>query len=248
MSTTQSMEESQGSVVGDGLSAAAGRWSFAGSTAEHFDSHVERSVPRYREGHQLVVELSDYFVLPGTTVLEIGCSTAALTEKIARQHSDRGVSFVGIDVEADMIATARERCAGLQGVELLVEDAVSYDPGAALDFVVAYYTIQFIAPRDRQRVIDAVFANLSWGGAFVMFEKVRAPDARFQDIMTQLYTDYKLTNGYSPDEVIGKTRSLKGVLEPFSSAGNLELLARAGFKDVMTIMKTVSFEGFLAIK
>ena len=45
-----------------------------------------------------------------------------------------------------------------------------------------------------------------------------------------------------------KSRSLKGVMEPFSTQGNLDMLKRAGFQDVMTIQKYVCFEGFLAIK
>jgi tRNA (cmo5U34)-methyltransferase len=49
-------------------------------------------------------------------------------------------------------------------------------------------------------------------------------------------------------EVLGKQRSLKGVLEPFSTQGNIDLLKRAGFVDIMTIMKSICFEGFLAIK
>jgi hypothetical protein len=44
------------------------------------------------------------------------------------------------------------------------------------------------------------------------------------------------------------TSSLKGVLEPFSTDANYGLLRRAGFVDVMTIMKYLCFEGFLAIK
>jgi tRNA (cmo5U34)-methyltransferase len=77
---------------------------------------------------------------------------------------------------------------------------------------------------------------------------VRTPDARFQDIATSLYNDYKLSRGYTGDEIVAKSRSLKGVLEPFSTEGNLGLLARAGFEDVMTVLKYVNFEGFLAIK
>jgi len=86
------------------------------------------------------------------------------------------------------------------------------------------------------------------GGAFILFEKVRAPDARFQDIMQTLYTDYKLEQNYTPEEIISKTRSLKGILEPFSTQGNLDLLKRAGFVDVMSVYKYICFEGFIAIK
>ncbi len=81
-----------------------------------------------------------------------------------------------------------------------------------------------------------------------MFEKVRAPDARFQDLASIMYTDYKLDQGYNGEEIVAKTRSLKGVLEPFSTQGNVDLMQRAGFVDIMSLMKWVSFEGFLAIK
>ena len=97
-------------------------------------------------------------------------------------------------------------------------------------------------------MFDRIFNALNWGGGFLLFEKVRAPDARFQDMMSAIYTDYKLDNGYNSEEIIAKSRSLKGVLEPFSTQGNLDLLKRAGFVDIMTIMKFISFEGFLAIK
>lgn len=235
-------------AVGDGIEASTGRWSFGGRTSENFDAHVERSVPGYHEGHDLVAELSDYFLGPGSVALEIGCSTGALTEKLATRHADSGASFVAIDVEPGMVEAAQRRCADLEHVEVEVGDAVTRELEPELDFVVAYYTIQFIPPKHRQRVIDAVFGSLAWGGALVMFEKVRAPDARFQDIMAQLYTDYKIENGYSPSEITSKTRSLRGVLEPFSTRGNVEMLQRAGFEDVMTVMKSVCFEGFLAVK
>ena len=64
-----------------------------------------------------------------------------------------------------------------------------------------------------------------------------------------MYTyDYKLSQGYDAEEIVSKARSLKSVLEPFSTQGNLDLLDRAGFKDVTTIMKYICFEGFVAIK
>ena len=81
-----------------------------------------------------------------------------------------------------------------------------------------------------------------------MFEKVRAPDARFQDYMSQLYMEFKLKNKFTPDNIIAKQRSLKNILEPFSTNANIDMLKRAGFSDVMSIYKFICFEGFLAIK
>ena len=49
-------------------------------------------------------------------------------------------------------------------------------------------------------------------------------------------------------KIINKSRSLKGVMEPFSTKGNMDMLKRAGFKDILTVFKYGFFEGFLAIK
>ena len=67
-------------------------------------------------------------------------------------------------------------------------------------------------------------------------------------MMGLIYNDFKLDNNFSPSEIIAKSRSLKGVLEPFSSKANIDLLKRAGFKDITTVFKFICFEGFLAIK
>ena len=56
-----------------------------------------------------------------------------------------------------------------------------------------------------------------------MVEKVRETDARFQDIISQVYLEYKLSKGYNANEILNKSRS-KGVLEPFSSNANLQML------------------------
>jgi tRNA (cmo5U34)-methyltransferase len=235
------------SKLGDGLKAGNANWSFSGDVAENFDRHVSRSVPLYHEGHELIANISDYFVHDDSVCYELGCSTGALTTKLAERHKSKAnARFIGIDREEDMIAVAKGTSQD-EKVEFICDDILQYEMGKA-DLVVAYYTIQFVRPKQRQILFDRIYEALNWGGAFLLFEKVRASDARFQDIMTGLYSDYKIEKGYSSEEILGKTRSLKGILEPFSTEGNLDLMKRAGFVDIMSVMKYVCFEGFLAIK
>jgi len=247
--STQFLDELQMSTVGDGLSAGNANWKFSSQVSENFDLHARKSIPEYTKGHRLIRNLSDFFIGSNSICYEIGCSTGTLTYELSRQSINKtGARFIGIDIEKEMIQAATEKkdpCT--KNVEFIHDDILqfSFEPA---DLIVAYYTVQFIRPSERQKLIAKLYDSLEWGGALIMFEKVRGPDARFQDILTRLYDDYKLEQGYTAEEIISKSRSLKGVLEPFSTQGNIDLLKRAGFVDIMTVMKHLCFEGFLAIK
>ena len=186
--------------------------------------------------------------MPDSLCYELGVSTGELIRKLALHNGSKpDIQWIGLDIESAMITKAQEHCAEVSNILLQREDIRLCDFEKS-DFIVAYYCIQFIPARYRQDLFDKIYQSLNWGGALVLFEKVRAPDARFQDMQTALYNEFKLASGFSADEIIDKALSLKGVLEPFSTEGNLGLLRRAGFEDIMTVMKNICFEGFLAIK
>ena len=241
------MSKLQVKSAGDNIDADNASWSFSGNVAEKFSDHVSKSVPFYQEGHELVCKLSDFFLKNDSICYELGVSTASLLNKLSNRHPNKNVKSVGIDIEPSMIKQAKKEISNTKNIKLIADDINLY-PYEKSDFIVSYYTIQFIPPHLRQELINKIYESLNWGGAFIMFEKVRASDARFQDYISAMYTDYKLEQNYTPDEIIVKGRSLKGVLEPFSTQGNLDLLKRAGFEDMMSVMKWNCFEGFLAIK
>ncbi|MBU3056543.1 methyltransferase domain-containing protein [Pseudomonas indica] len=232
--------------VGDGIEVENAAWSFGGSTPSMFDEHVRRSIPDYELAHEIALDLSDFFVRKNSFCYELGSSTGTLTRKLSARHNGYG-NWVGIDIEEAMIQQANMQKPTMDNLSFELADITNY-PFKPADFIVAFYTIQFIKPQHRQELMNKIYTSLNWGGCFLMFEKVRAPDARFQDITTALYTEFKLRNGYHPSEIISKSKSLKGILEPFSSNGNLDMLRRAGFVDIMTVYKRINFEGFFCIK
>jgi tRNA (cmo5U34)-methyltransferase len=234
------------SKIGDDIEAKSTNWKFNGDMVEHFSTHIAKSVPLYHQGHELIENLSDYFVKDDSICYELGSSTGELLYNIATRHESKKANFVGIEIEEDMVKKANQNHKH-PNLSFICEDINNFNWKSS-DFMLSYYTIQFIHPKLRQTLIDAIYQNLNWGGAFIMYEKVRANDARFQDIITNLYIEFKQKNGYSAEEILAKSQSLKGVLEPFSTQGNLDMLKRAGFVDIITIQKYMNFEGFLAIK
>lgn len=242
------MKKEKKMKVGQDISTQRANWNFSANIADNFDEHVKKSVPLYAEGHELVCSLSDFFCHGESVCYELGVSTGGLIKKLAVYNKHKpGVKWIGIDSEQLMIDKAEENCKGIANIELACGDVLLHDYQKS-DFIVAYYTAQFVPPRLRQELFNKIYQSLNWGGGFVLFEKVRGCDARFQDMMTSIYTDFKLHNGFSSEEIVNKSQSLRGVLEPFSTLGNLGLLQRAGFVDIMSVMKYVCFEGFLAIK
>jgi len=222
-------------------------WSFD-EVAEQFEEHIEQSVPNYRAGHDLICRFSDYFLRNDSQVYEVGSSTGALARRFLEWNEQRAdLHYTGLEISPKMVDFAKSKSAGGKRMNLLCEDITTFELEPC-SLVISYYTFQFIHPAYRQAVFNKIYEALEWGGALLVFEKVRGPDARFQDYMNQIYSDLKQEAGFSEVEIINKAQSLKGVLEPFSSAGNLGLMQRAGFRDIMSIYKWVCFEGWLAIK
>ncbi len=234
--------------VGQSITAENANWTFGDKVPDTFVDHIKQSVPLYEMGHELICQVSDFFIRNDSLCYEIGTSTGELVRKLAEHNKHKAETrWIGIDVEPAMVKVAEAHCADIPNITIMHDDARHMEMEKA-DLIVSYYTMQFVPPRYRQELFNKIYQTLNWGGAFVMFEKVRAPDARFQDIMTQLYNEFKIRNGFSGEEIVEKSRSLKSVLEPFSTQGNLDLLGRAGFKDVTSIQKYICFEGFLAVK
>lgn len=227
------------------ITAGNASWSFDVSPVE-FDQHIEKSVPYYSEGHDLVTQISDFFVPENAIIYDIGTTTGTLVNKILARHPDKNIHVTGIDVVPAMIEHASKQTSDPRAT-FACANALEYEFEKS-HLIILYYTLQFIHPSVRIDLLKKIYERLHWGGGLLLFEKVRAPDARFQDYMSQLYTEFKLTNGFNSAQIIDKQRSLKGILEPFSAFGNLTLLQEAGFVDIMSVFKWISFEGWLAIK
>jgi tRNA (cmo5U34)-methyltransferase len=232
--------------VGDGIRAAPGAWTFGDGVAASFDAHVTRSVPFYRETHRLIEHLSDDLLAPGSRVYDLGCSTGLLTHRLATRHATRAVEVVGVDCEPEMVARARCRCASCPSVTIVEADVAAFELLPA-DLVVAHYTLQFVSPPVRAGTVERIASALDPGGALLLFEKVRAPDARLDALMTARYHDWKRAQGYRDSEIAAKALSLEGVLEPFTSAMNLEMLTAAGFDRVLPLFRWLNWEGVLAV-
>ena len=233
--------------VGSNIKVRNASWSFDKGIFKKFDQHINKSIPLYKWSHDIGLDVSDFFLPNGNTFYDLGCSTGSFVKSLSIRHSNKNIKVFGIDEIQEMVNQSKKNNKQFKNVKILKGDITKIKFNEP-NFISSFYTIQFIKPSKRQKLIDKIYKSLLWGGGFLIFEKVRAPDARFQDMITTIYNDFKLSNGFSADEIINKTKSLKGVMEPFSSKANMQMLKRAGFKDIICLFKFINFEGLLAIK
>ena len=210
--------------------------------------HIDKSVPFYSTGHEVIKGYSDYFLKNKSICYDIGTSTSELLIKLSN-YSNKKAKFIGLDIEKKMTDYSKGliKSKKIKNIKIELKD-ITKSNLLKSDMIISYYTLQFINPKYRQLVLNKIYKSLNWGGAFFLFEKIRGADARFQDMYTNLYHDFKQSNGFSIKQIDEKAKSLRGVLEPFSEKGNLDMLKRAGFVDVCGVFQYLCFRGYLCIK
>ncbi len=226
-----------------------GGWSFGGNIPDKFEKHITNSIPYYQEGHEIVTKLSDFFLFEGSSCYDLGCSTGNLLIKMSKYTNKKKIKFTGVEIEKKMYSFAKKNIKRkkIKNIKLFNSDLKKIKFNRS-NYIICYYTMQFVHPSYRQNIFNKIYKSLNWGGAFIIFEKIRGNDARFDNILNSLYFDFKEENNFSSQGILNKSKSLRGVLEPFSDAGNLGFLKRSGFRDIQTIFHHLCFKGYLCIK
>jgi len=101
------------------------------------------------------------------SVLDAGCGTG----RVARELARRGVEVVGVDLDSDMLATARRRSPELRWVQA---DLASFDLGRTFDAVVAAGNVMILlTPGTESAVLANIARHLRPAGLFIAGFQVR---------------------------------------------------------------------------
>ena len=85
-------------------------WTFGKDIALKFDSHIEKSIPMYKETQWLCNEISVFFIKENCVVYDLGCSTGTYLKSLASRHkSKKQVTFYGVDIVKQMINFAKKK-------------------------------------------------------------------------------------------------------------------------------------------
>ena len=116
------------------------------------------------------------------------------------------------------------------------------------NLIISVLLFPFLNLEQRKDLLRKIYKSLNSGGAFICVEKIRAKNSYFEDILNQMYFDFKLSKNLSEEEILNKAKSLRSSMYLFDEKKSKSLLESAGFKDYEIFFKCFNFIGYIAIK
>ncbi len=221
------------------------QFEFDEEVASVFDDMLNRSVPFYKENLKLQIEILKEFLKENDLVIDLGSSTGTFLIELAKK---KPLKLIGIDNSEAMINRAKQKAKAFGvKIDFLQEDFLDFSFPKS-NSIVANYTIQFVRPLKREKLIKKIYSSLKRNGIFLMSEKLITENKKLNKIMIDIYYNYKKEKGYSEFEIAQKREALENVLIPYSMQENIEMLKNTGFKDIEVIFRWNNFATFIAFK
>jgi len=225
------------------------QFEFDEDVASVFDDMLSRSVPFYDEMLKLTTSFALKYLNNNGTVYDLGCSTASTLINISNHIKDKqNITLVGIDTSHAMLNRASQK-AKAYGCDIkFIEDDIFNVGFEKSNVIISNYTLQFIRPLQREKLIKKIYDSLEEGSVFIFSEKVITDENILNKQFIDEYYKFKKTQGYSEFEIAQKREALENVLIPYTYEENKRMILDAGFKHFDCIFKWINFSTFIAIK
>ncbi len=223
------------------------QFEFDESVASVFDDMLVRSVPFYKDVIKLISNLIIKNIKNGSVITDLGCSTAQTLIEIYKK-SDKNIKLIGIDNSQAMIERAKNKSKAYGAkIDFILGDILKENIPHS-DIIISNYTLQFIRPLKREKLVKKIYDSLKEGGVFIVSEKIISEDKVLNIQLIEEYYNFKREQGYSDFEISQKREALENILVPYSDKENMEMFKNAGFNFVEIIFKWANFSTYIVKK
>lgn len=223
------------------------QFEFDEEVASVFDDMLDRSVPFYKEMQRLSIVFANNYLKDGSKVYDLGCSTGTTLIELSK-NSLKDLKLIGIDNSKAMLerASKKSKAFGVD-IDFICNDIFDVDLKNA-KVILSNYTLQFIRPLQREKLVKKIYDGLEEGGVFIFSEKLVSENSILNKQLIDEYYNFKKNQGYSEFEISQKREALENVLIPYTENENNKMIKDAGFSHCEMVFKWVNFATFIAIK
>lgn len=234
------------------LSLVEKTWRFNDEVASKFDAHVKQSIPHYSSFQKYIAKLSEWFLKDDCLVYDLACSTGETVNQLLKLKISTKFSIVGIDNSKKMLELARKKISKKIKKKKIKAKFILQDLNKIKlkrsNLILAILVFMFFNFKQRKILLKKIYNSLDSGGAFISVEKIRSSNSHYEDILNQMYFDFKLDQNLSEKEILNKAKSLRSSMYLFNEKTTKKLLSDAGFRDSEVFFKCFNFVGYIAIK
>lgn len=227
---------------------------FDDNVAPIFADMINRSVPGYAAIIELIGPITTQLRQANCNYYDLGCSLGASMLAMGQRLDKQNANVIGVDNSQAMLNQARPML--MQASQQTITD-VNYQLVCAdisdiqiknAAMVVMNFTLQFIAIKQREKLIQTIYHGLNTGGACIISEKIKLDSMQSQELMTSIHHQFKADQGYSELEISQKRDAIENVLLPESLSVHVERLKNTGFTTVIPWFQNFQFISILAVK
>ncbi|MGL6228578.1 MAG: methyltransferase domain-containing protein [Culicoidibacterales bacterium] len=209
--------------------------------AKEFDKHINQSIRGYSDFVDDVVQISNFFIESGTSVVDIGSSSGLLLRKMMDSNdSEKPAKYFGIEPVKEFENLSDAKIVHCNFSDVFMEKE-------SCSFVTSLMTIQFLSHQERRTVFNTVHDWLAPGGAFVFSEKCDMIDAKTNEILQNLLINSK-REFFEAEDIMEKDVGLRFSMHRSRADELIKQALAAGFRSCETIWMNRRFVGFIAIK
>jgi len=223
---------------------------FDEKVADVFADMINRSVPGYATIISMIGMLADRYCTPGSRIYDLGCSLGGAALSMTHHISHKDYRLLAVDNSTAMIERFRaalDTQPDITNVELICADLDDIEITDA-SVVVLNFTLQFIAPERRVGLIRRIYEGMRPGGILILSEKIRFADTHLNELLIDMYHQFKQAQGYSQLEISQKRSALENVLIPETIAAHKQRMHEAGFRSCDTWFQCFNFASMVAFK
>lgn len=211
---------------------------FKFNTIKDFDNHISNSIKGYSLLHDLIVNISSYFIKKDAMICDLGTTTGLLPIKLNNRYDCK---VTGYDIIDDNFINAKSSKVELKKANILEIEL----PKSNLFFSV--FTLQFLPIEKRLPLLKKIYASLNKSGALIICEKEYTENALTQEIFTFCNYENKI-NFFTAEDILSKEKQLRHSMQCLTKKENEMLFKKAGFKTPQVFFKSLNFTGYILIK
>lgn len=223
---------------------------FDETVVDVFSDMIQRSVPGYQTIISTIGHLAQEFAQDNSTIYDLGCSLGAATLAMRRSIQNTNCNIVSVDNSQAMV----ERCLTQLNhfksdieTQVICEDVLNLEIKQA-SVVVLNFTLQFIPPEQRAKLINHIYQGLQPGGILILSEKLRFDSPQIQHTLDELHLDFKRAHGYSELEISQKRTAIENVMRTDTLDIHYQRFKEAGFSNFSQWYQCFNFTSMMAIK